>query len=675
MSLAVAGLALSLVLGSSFAARAAEPEPEPLLSFPVISDVHINSGDKTANNLANAMVQFEREMPRLDVIAGVGDLVHGHQSEMEKYQRIMSESPAAGVPQFLTMGNHEFDQGRIGAVERFNTHMGQDGPLMHKVYNGFHFIGIGWDMGPVEIGYLKRELAVAAEAAPDQPIFVFFHYPLQDTVYGSEKGEWGTANPLFHAALAEYPQAITFSGHSHYPGENPRNIWQGDFTALNTGIGLNYLEMEKMWAQGGFPPGTDTLAQALGVEVYSDEVVIKRRDITRDEWFGEEWVIPLPIDKANFTYTDDRDSIAPVFPETAAVSVQRSSSSAIEVTWDIATDNSGFINGYYLRARNTATGAVDAERKISSEYWKRPVPSSHTWELAGLAPGVDYAIEVVAVDAFFNESAPLSTPYTTDKLAIADAWTDEQAVELGMTSTHHVVVTNADTVDREVEVSVDGGTGATFAETSRTITVPAGGRATADFTVTGGSERTTTTLTSTVTGDNGAQLGTLTNLLYVGYVYGESFDRLASDLGPAVDENISVLGFTHQPPTGWARTLAEGMAQGTEEWQGWSFTTLEFWVAAEDQGRSGFSKAHNVFAVADSDEWDDTGSPARESTFDSTLSTPDIPVTAGEAYELVFDSHYQDESPQRAQLSAVHTDAEGNEVSRAIILDYGPEGA
>ncbi|NLT31417.1 MAG: hypothetical protein GXX86_13375, partial [Propionibacterium sp.] len=50
-------------------------------------------------------------------------------------------------------------------------------------------------------------------------------------------------------------------------------------------------------------------------------------------------------------------------------------------------------------------------------------------------------------------------------------------------------------------------------------------------------------------------------------------------------------------------------------------------------------------------------------------------VTAGDAYELVFDSHYQDESPQRAQLSAVHTDAEGNEVSRAIILDYGPEGA
>lgn len=673
LSLMVVGLVLSLLplAASPMTAQAADPEPEPLLSFPVISDVHINSGDKTATNLTRAMEQFDRELPRMDVVASVGDLTdHGTREQLQKYRDTYDNSAAAGVPEFLTMGNHDDP----GTAALFRSVLGVEAPTQHQVFNGFHFIGVGTDM-ITTVPWLEAEMAKAAAADPDKPIFVFFHYPLEGTVYGSEPGEWGVKRSAFRAVLAKYPQAITFSGHSHYPGENPRNIWQGEFTALNTGIGLNYLEMEKIWAQGGFPDGTDTLAQGLGVQVFSDKVVIQRRDITRDEWFGEEWVIPLPITKENFTYTDTRDQVAPEFPADAAISVERAGAQAVTVTWDIATDNSGFINGYYLQARNRATGEVDARVKVSSEYWKRPVPTSFTWDLVGLKPGVDYTMEVVAVDAFFNESAPLTVDHTTEPVVISDAWSDQQAVELGASTVQHVKVSNAGTTDHEAVVSVAAEGDVTFDETTRTVTVPAEGEVIVDFTVTGGSTRQTATITSSVATTSGEPLGELSNLLFVGYVYGESFDRLASTLGPAVDENTSLLGFTHEPPQDWTVTNAEGMPQGTEEWQGWSFATMEFWTAADGQNRADFTRSHGVFAIADGDEWDDTGSPAGRGTFDSTLTTPVIPVTAGEAYELVFDSHYLQEDPQRSSVTVVYTDADGAEVSRKVLLDYGPDGA
>ena len=52
--------------------------------------------------------------------------------------------------------------------------------------------------------------------------FVFLHQHIKDTVYGSQ--EWGTQDSAkINAVLKEYPQVITFSGHSHYPLDDPRD--------------------------------------------------------------------------------------------------------------------------------------------------------------------------------------------------------------------------------------------------------------------------------------------------------------------------------------------------------------------------------------------------------------------------------------------------------------------
>ncbi|MFZ4656334.1 MAG: fibronectin type III domain-containing protein [Caldilineaceae bacterium] len=130
----------------------------------------------------------------------------------------------------------------------------------------------------------------------------------------------------------------------------------------------------------------------------------------------------------------------------------------------------------------------------------------------------------------------------------------------------------------------------------------------------------------------------------------EEFENLP--LGPAVDEQIpaEIIGWTAQAPAGWTTANADGMAQGTTEWQGWSFATLDFWVKADDQERSNFTRAQGAFAIADPDEWDDTNNPAATAPFESVLNSPAIDVSDVQTVLISFDSHYRQEDPQKAQL-------------------------
>lgn len=133
----------------------------------------------------------------------------------------------------------------------------------------------------------------------------------------------------------------------------------------------------------------------------------------------------------------------------------------------------------------------------------------------------------------------------------------------------------------------------------------------------------------------------------------ESFDGLSGSLQPAVTESIpaSILGWTHTSPTGWHIDNSKmPPRQGMTEWQGWSFTTLEFWTGADSQDRGRFDLSSGVLAVADPDEWDDLNTPSSSGWFDSTLISPPVPVRAHQVLYLSFDSHYRQEAPQEAQI-------------------------
>ncbi|MET9400469.1 phosphocholine-specific phospholipase C [Kitasatospora sp. NPDC002965] len=142
-----------------------------------------------------------------------------------------------------------------------------------------------------------------------------------------------------------------------------------------------------------------------------------------------------------------------------------------------------------------------------------------------------------------------------------------------------------------------------------------------------------------------------------GHLLGEDFESLAGALQPI----SGVLGWTPQAPQGWSVVNAPAMPQGTTRLQGWTFHTKRAWSTPAGQDRGNFTRGLGILAVADPDDWDDTGSPSRKGVFDSTLVSPAVPVPAGTTtLHLAFDSHYRQEAPQKAAVSAVFDD--GSEV-------------
>lgn len=148
----------------------------------------------------------------------------------------------------------------------------------------------------------------------------------------------------------------------------------------------------------------------------------------------------------------------------------------------------------------------------------------------------------------------------------------------------------------------------------------------------------------------------------------ENFNSLSKSLQPAVTESIpsSILGWTHTPPNGWSIDNSKMPSKkGMTEWQGWSFTTLDFWTSADTQDRGKFALSDGVIAVADPDEWDDLNTPSASGRYNSVLLSPSIPVRANQPLYLSFDSHYRQEDPQQAQV-LVSFDGKAD----AVLLDY-----
>jgi len=131
----------------------------------------------------------------------------------------------------------------------------------------------------------------------------------------------------------------------------------------------------------------------------------------------------------------------------------------------------------------------------------------------------------------------------------------------------------------------------------------------------------------------------------------EDFEGLP--LGPNVDEGVAGEAvWTKTPPAGWTSDNSQTAAStddgsGVTEWEGWAFANKDWWVlAAGDQERVDFTKGIGTVVVADSDEWDDKGSPvATYGYLNITLETPAISVEglAANTAFLTFDSSWRPE--------------------------------
>ncbi|MFE6667854.1 alkaline phosphatase family protein [Streptomyces sp. NPDC057697] len=132
----------------------------------------------------------------------------------------------------------------------------------------------------------------------------------------------------------------------------------------------------------------------------------------------------------------------------------------------------------------------------------------------------------------------------------------------------------------------------------------------------------------------------------------DAFDALRPSLRAPVDETklpAGVKGWTNTAPEGWSIDNAKMPAGGVTEWRGWAFATDEFWTNAErGQGRETNVRARDVFAVADSDEWDDKAHGAGQ--FDSTLVSPAYRLNGAARATVSYATNYRVDGPQTGDV-------------------------
>ncbi|MBQ5663257.1 MAG: metallophosphoesterase, partial [Bacteroidaceae bacterium] len=440
-------------------------------TFAVISDVHLGSstGEGAMVKVPRALKNLTSQK-KLDAIFVVGDLTDG--GNPNQYKQLVSVFSNEGNfvkpvgQKIFMMGNHD----NYSAISNYKNGLksfnnGKEYPLdQYIVIKGYPFITISNrngsnndDTNPSngEGAYPKTVqdtlaswLARAAKECPGKPIFVFTHIPPKYGCYSSWPGEgdsetwptWGmrVLNPI----LNKYPQAVVFSGHSHFPLGDPRSIHQGVnqdsdkqnyYTVINTGS-TTYSEIHSPSVDAGIHPASyEHITEGLIVNVQPDgNVEVRRYDTRLNEEIQPDnrWLLKAPFDGSQFTYADVRDTYdnvygkelrtglpAPTFAAEAAVKVE-GEGVKVSVTFPQASDNESVFR-YKVQIMNSKGYAVKNRWIFSGFYLNSETPETLTVSFGGLEVGAEYTATVQAYDSYENASEPLSsTPF---KIEVGDS--------------------------------------------------------------------------------------------------------------------------------------------------------------------------------------------------------------------------------------------------------------
>jgi Icc-related predicted phosphoesterase len=398
------------------------------LIFGVVSDTHLQlSTSPEEDNLRKAFTKFKNS--NIDVLIVAGDIANnGDSIAYDKFNRIFNEifSDASTRPKkVLVMGNHDYwnDLSVADAQDLFTSKLGV--PLNSStIVNGYHFIGVNTENGEtggmftnISKTFLKNELDKAVADDPKKPIFVTFHQPVKNTVYGSDA--WGNAS--LDEVLKDYPQVVNFSGHSHYALEDERSIFQRDYTSVGTSS-TSYTELESGKANGSVPPRAHECVQGLLVNVSNSAVTISREDFNNNLLIKNDWVINLPMNKANFNYTDARATTrtAPYFAPGSTMALTNVLKNSITgkvnatLTFTQAKDVD-FVHSYRVQFINKNTSIVTKDFLLFSDFYLglQKMAPSLTYVVTDIDPDTQYMIKINGIESYGKQSDVLAALATT----------------------------------------------------------------------------------------------------------------------------------------------------------------------------------------------------------------------------------------------------------------------
>lgn len=437
-------------------------------SFACLSDCHVDGYDTApAQKFRNALIQLENKAKEqdadgLDGVFVAGDLINNAYSsadnyvQMDSYKKIYEEvfDPEV-VPMIYAPGNHDIygqwcaetaSQAQILSgilgdryfLNDLDNEARKSLECRHCQVGEYHVICLVPDgSDPVTydnevIDWLDNTLADVTSRDPERYVFVITHPMIYGTVYGSLLGpDWyyGHCNEFWYtrelsSVLSKYPQVITASGHLHFPVNDPRSIWQGDFTSLGCGS-VRYMaiedgQYEDMISTTVMKDCNDVSSGLLCQLDAKGNMRITKMFFSRNTTFDEPWTISHPrkdkshLKKYNHASLESANT-APVLSELSIEQEEDTPDTKTVYAVFPRGEDDMFVHHYVLTLKKD--GEVISTKRVLSDYYRNAWPSEMkaSWRQSlGSLTGGEYELSLDAYDSWEAGSNTISVRFTVE---------------------------------------------------------------------------------------------------------------------------------------------------------------------------------------------------------------------------------------------------------------------
>ena len=313
-------------------------------------------------------------------------------------------------------GNHEFKDDHY--KEYFVRTFGYDPDTVTEI-NGFSCIAFSgerslteWTFTPNSLKWLSDSINAAEKKADGKAVFVFVHPHPWGTVYGSTV--WG--DPQLNVVFNGHHSVVNFSGHSHFPMNDPRSLIQTSYTSVGCGAMATF-ETDKNYLPGQHPDGYDPAAQMLIVEADNDgSVRLRGYDLLSDTFFSDYYIdnVNKPLTYAyTFKNMAAHDTV-PVFPADAAASAAKNDGGEWVLSFTEA--ESRFIVHDYHVSIFDDKGLIVHTGTYVDDYFVIDDDNTADFRIGTdtLESGRTYTLLVDAESAYHKHSLPLKLSFTAE---------------------------------------------------------------------------------------------------------------------------------------------------------------------------------------------------------------------------------------------------------------------
>ncbi len=390
----------------------------PAIRLIVYTDTH-NENENVADmiNTAYSLFDTSEAYKGVDAFIGLGDFSSiGTEPDYAAYTETLKSNIREETVYINVLGNHEFKADNYN--ELFGKYFPHEANEVFEI-NGFSLIAFSgerslteWTFTPKSLIWLDDAINEAEKTAGDKPVFVFQHPHPFGTVYGSTIWCTPQLNPVF----AGHNKVINFSGHSHFPLNDPRSINQTTYTSIGVGAMARF-ELDKNYIVGQHPEGYEDAAQFCVVEADADgSVRLCGYDLLSDTFFCDYYIENIN-DESSYAYTYKNMKAhdeAPVFPENAEANATETENGDIRIEFTKAEAPEGFIVHEYALTIKDSTGKTIYEDNIIADYYIVSDKATQGFTVpASTLPDGTYTLTVTAESAYHKLSAPATLTFTT----------------------------------------------------------------------------------------------------------------------------------------------------------------------------------------------------------------------------------------------------------------------